>query len=94
MRVPIAASTLAVAALLAASPAAAQQQQPFCLKSGPAPANCMFASMAQCEQAKTRASDQCIMAQPGTTGAGGGTQQPGTMQRPAPGETPDANRPR
>ncbi len=94
MQVPIAASTLAVAALLAASPGAFAQQQAFCLKSGPAPANCIFATMAQCEQAKASASDQCLRAQAGTTGAGGGTQQPGTMQRPAPGETPDANRPR
>ncbi len=95
MRNLIAASTLAVAALLAAPLATLAQNQPYCLKSGPAPASCIFATMAQCEQAKTGASDQCIRAPAGgTTGAGGTMQQPGATQRPVPGDTPDANRPR
>jgi hypothetical protein len=93
MRNLIAASAVAVAALLAAPLAASAQNQPFCLKSGANPASCIFATMAACEQAKTGASDQCIRAPAGgTTGAGGTMQQPGATQRP--GDTPDANRPR
>lgn len=74
MRTLIASSGL-VAALFMASPTLAQSQDsPFCLKISPtAQPNCIYQTMAQCEQAKgTNVSAQCIpSSQAGTTGSGG-----------------------
>ena len=62
---PIASSTLAAAALLAASVLASAQtpmgDAPFCLKSAAGPTSCIFRTMAACEQSKLAASaDQCV----------------------------------
>ena len=84
-----------VAALLTASSTMAQNQQnqPFCLKSSPtAQPNCMFQTMAACEQAKgTNASAQCIpSSQAGTTGAGeGGSKMSPPKNQPSPSPTPN-----
>jgi Protein of unknown function (DUF3551) len=89
MRTLIASSGI-VAALLAASTAMAQtpsQNAAFCLKSSAtAQPNCMYQTMAQCEQAKgTNASAQCIP-NANTTGQGGagGKMSPPPSQSPTP----------
>ena len=80
-----------VAALLAGSMAMAQtpnQNAEFCLKnSASAQPNCIYQTMAQCEQAKgSNASAQCISSsQAGTTGSGGaGRMSPPQSQSPSP----------
>jgi hypothetical protein len=97
MRTLIASSSI-VAALLMASTAMAQtpnQQTPnqnaqFCLKSSPtAQPNCMYQTMAQCEQAKgSNASAQC-MPNSNTTGQGGAGRTP---MSPPPSQSPSPNR--
>jgi Protein of unknown function (DUF3551) len=90
MRTLIASSGI-VAVLLAASAALAQtpsQNAAFCLKSSAtAQPNCMYQSMAQCEQAKgTNASAQCIpnANTTGQGGAGGSKMSPPPSQSPTP----------
>jgi len=70
MRVLIASSALA-AMLLGAPTMATAQVGPgdYCLKKSSGAANCLYASMAQCEQAKTSQQDQCLPKSE-TTGAG------------------------
>jgi len=92
MRTLIASSGI-VAALLAASIAMAQtpnQQTPnqnaqYCLKSSAsAQPNCIYQTMAQCEQAKgTNASAQCVT-NPSTTGQGGAGGNMPKSQSPSP----------
>jgi len=90
MRTLIASSGI-VAALLAASAVVAQtpnQNAQFCLKSSAsAQPNCIYQTMAQCEQAKgTNASAQC-MPNANTTGqggAGGSKMSPPPSQSPSP----------
>jgi len=90
MRTLIASSGI-VAALLMASMAVAQtpnQNAQFCLKSSPtAQPNCMYQTMAQCEQAKgSNASAQCIPNSntTGQGGAGGATPKSPPSQSPSP----------
>ena len=89
MRTLIASSGI-VAALLMVSTAMAQNQQnaQFCLKSSPtAQPNCMYQTMAQCEQAKgSNASAQCIpnANTTGQGGAGGATPKSPPSQAPSP----------
>jgi uncharacterized low-complexity protein len=90
MRTLIASSGI-VAALLMASMAVAQtpnQNAQFCLKSSPtAQPNCMYQTMAQCEQAKgSNASAQCIPNSntTGQGGAGGATPKSPPSQAPSP----------
>jgi uncharacterized low-complexity protein len=90
MRTLIASSGI-VAALLVASTAVAQtpnQNAQFCLKSSPtAQPNCMYQTMAQCEQAKgSNASAQCIPNSntTGQGGAGGATPKSPPSQSPSP----------
>jgi uncharacterized low-complexity protein len=90
MRTLITSSSI-VAALLIASTAMAQtskQNAQFCLKSSAsAQPNCIYQTMAQCEQAKgSNASAQCISSsQAGTTGSGGaGRMSPPQSQSPSP----------
>ncbi len=93
MRTLIASSSL-VAALIAVSPAALAQSAPFCLKSSSGMANCVYSTMAQCEQAKgTNISAQCIPnTQSGTTGSGSG-MSPGSGQgSPMPQPSPSPSR--
>jgi hypothetical protein len=77
------ASSVVIAAMLAAAPAAvAQQNAAFCLRGSDSGAlNCSFQTMAQCEQSKKGASntESCI-ANPnrGTTGSGGSGMTPGS----------------
>jgi len=87
MRTLIASSGI-VAALLAASMAMAQtpsQNAQFCLKSSAsAQPNCIYQTMAQCEQAKgTNASAQCVT-NPSTTGQGGAGGNMPKSQSPSP----------
>jgi len=89
MRTLIASAGIVAALLMASSTMAQNQQnQPFCLKSSPtAQPNCMFQTMAACEQAKgSNASAQCIpSSQAGTTGSGSGTTPKSpTSPSPAP----------
>jgi uncharacterized low-complexity protein len=91
MRTLIASSGI-VAALLMASTAMAQtpnQNAQFCLKSSPtAQPNCMYQTMAQCEQAKgSNASAQC-MPNSNTTGQGGAGSTP---KSPPPSQSPSPN---
>jgi len=92
MRTLIASAGIVAALLMASSTMAQNQQnQPFCLKSSPtAQPNCMFQTMAACEQAKgTNASAQCIpSSQAGTTGAGGGAM-PKSPTSPSPAPPPN-----
>ena len=94
MRTLIASSGI-VAALLMTSTAMAQtpnQNAQFCLKtSATAQPNCMYQTMAQCEQAKgSNASAQCIpSSQAGTTGSGGAGRTP---MSPPPAQAPSPNR--
>ena len=94
MRTLIASSGI-VAALLITSTAMAQtpnQSGQFCLKSSAtAQPNCMYQTMAQCEQAKgSNASAQCIpSSQAGTTGSGGAARTP---MSPPPAQSPTPNR--
>jgi len=88
MRTLIASSGI-VAALLAASMAMAQtpnQNAQFCLKSSAsAQPNCIYQTMAQCEQAKgTNASAQCVP-NSNTTGQGGAGRTP---MSPPPSQSP------
>ena len=88
MRTLIASSGI-VAVLLAASAVMAQtpsQNAAFCLKSSAtAQPNCMYQSMAQCEQAKgSNASAQC-MPNSNTTGQGGAGRTP---MSPPPSQSP------
>jgi Protein of unknown function (DUF3551) len=93
MRTLIASSGI-VAALLITSTAIAQtpnQSGQFCLKSSAtAQPNCLYQTMAQCEQAKgSNASAQCIpSSQAGTTGSGTGS----TPMSPPPSQSPSPNR--
>ena len=92
MRTLIASSSI-VAALLMASTTMAQtpkQDAQFCLKSSAtAQPNCMYQTMAQCEQAKgSNASAQC-MPNSNTTGQGGAG---GTPKSPPPSQSPSPNR--
>jgi len=92
MRTLIASSGV-IAALLMASPALSQSPSaPFCLKSSAtAQPNCIYQTMAQCEQAKSgNASAQCIpSSQAGTTGSGGAQRTP---MSPPPTQSPSPNR--
>jgi uncharacterized protein DUF3551 len=94
MRTLIASSGI-VGALLLASTAMAQtpnQNAQFCLKSSAmAQPNCIYQTMAQCEQAKgSMASAECIpSSQAGTTGSGGSARTP---MSPPPAQSPSPNR--
>jgi hypothetical protein len=94
MRIFVSSSLLVAAALFAAPGAMAQapQNAPFCLKSGSGVTNCIYQTMAQCEQIK-QSNDQCLSrAQAGgTTGAGGNTPAPG-LQPPVGGNPPPQQR--
>ena len=92
------ASSVAVAALIAvpqlASAQAPNGNAPFCLKSTSGVANCIYQSLAQCEQVKL-AADQCLTSAQagGTVGQGSPSQTPGAGQqpplnRPAPSPAP------
>ena len=79
------ASSAVVGALFAATQFAAAQaptgSAAFCLKSTSGVTNCIYQTMAACEQVKL-ASDQCLTsAQAGGT-IGQGSQQPPASQRP------------
>ena len=85
MRTLIASSALVAAALLTTPQLATAQNAPFCLKSVSGVTNCIYQSMAQCEQAKPAGSaDQCLSAAQagGTTGQGSQQQQPGMPRQP------------
>jgi hypothetical protein len=89
----IIASSLLIAGALLAAPQLATAQAPagsaaFCLKSTSGVTNCIYQTMAACEQVKL-ASDQCLSsaAAGGTTGQGspqtpGSSPQPPSNQRP------------
>jgi hypothetical protein len=85
MRSFIASSALVAAALLTTPQLAAAQSAPFCLKSVSGVTNCIYQTMAQCEQTKPAGSaDQCLpVAQAGGT-IGQGSQQslPGSPRQP------------
>jgi len=73
----IASSALVAAALLTTPQLAAAQSSPFCLKSVSGVTNCIYQSMAQCEQAKPAGSaDQCLSAAQAGGTTGQGNQQP------------------
>ena len=82
MRMLIASSALVAAALLTTPQLATAQSSPFCLKSVSGVTNCIYQTMAQCEQTKAAGSaDQCLSAAQarGTTGQG---SQPGSPRQP------------
>jgi hypothetical protein len=84
MRTLLAAS-LGAAALLITPQVATAQEAPFCLKSVSGVANCIYQTMAQCEQTKVPGSaDQCLSATQarGTTGQGGQPPAPGMPRQP------------
>src|SRR5437588_803968 len=86
MRTLIASSALVAAALLTTPQLAAAQEAPFCLKSVSGVTNCIYQTMAQCEQTKAAGSaDQCLSAAQarGTTGQGQPTA-PGMPRQPSP----------
>jgi Protein of unknown function (DUF3551) len=85
MRTLLASLALVAAALLAAPQVAAAQEAPFCLKSVSGVTNCIYQTMAQCEQTKPPGSaDQCMSATlaRGTTGQGGQPTAPGMPRQP------------
>jgi hypothetical protein len=85
MRTLIASSALVAAALLTTPQYAAAQSSPYCLKSVSGVTNCIYQSMAQCEQAKPAGTaDQCLSAAQagGTTGQGRQQPQPGSQRQP------------
>ena len=85
MRTLLASLVLVAAALLATPQVAAAQEAPFCLKSVSGVTNCIYQTMAQCEQAKgSNASAQC-MPNSNTTGQGGAG---GTPKSPPPSQSP------
>ena len=81
MRILIPSSTLVALALLTTTQPASAQNAPFCLKSVSGATNCIYQSMAQCEQIKIpNSADQCLSAtQVGTVGQGGDQQSPPTQ---------------
>ena len=85
MRTLLASLVLVAAALLATPQVAAAQEAPFCLKSVSGVTNCIYQTMAQCEQTKVPGSaDQCLSATVarGTTGQGGQPTAPGMPRQP------------
>jgi hypothetical protein len=83
MRTLIASSALVAAALLTTPQLAAAQSSPFCLKSVSGVTNCIYQSMAQCEQAKPAGSaDQCLSAAQAGGTTGQGQPQPGSPRQP------------
>ena len=76
---------------IATGSAIAQTQPPrgqnmaFCLEGSTGDKNCGFATMAQCNAAKTGQSDKCSQNPQATTGSGSGMAPSGTA--PAPGGT-------
>ena len=95
MRTLIASSALVAAALLATPQLAAAQDAPFCLKSVSGVTNCIYQTMAQCEQTKPPGSaDQCLSAVQagGTTGQGSQPPVPG-MPRPPGSQVPGGGLP-
>jgi len=96
MRMFVSSSLLVAAALFAAPGAMAQQQAPqgapFCLKSGSGVTNCIYQTMAQCEQVK-QSNDQCLSrAQAGGTTGLGNPPMPPAPGQPAPGGNPPPQR--
>jgi hypothetical protein len=85
MRSLIATSALVAAALLTTPQLAAAQNAPFCLKSVSGVTNCIYQTMAQCEQTKPAGSaDQCLSAAQagGTTGQGNQQPLPSSPRQP------------
>jgi hypothetical protein len=86
MRILVSFSIVA-AAVAAHGGAVAQENAPFCLKSGSGVTNCIYQTMAACEQVK-QSNDQCLTsAQAGTTTGLGSTLSPPPPPQPAPGST-------
>ena len=95
MRSLIAASILVAGALALPQFAAAQAptgNAPFCLKGSVGAANCMYQTMAQCDQAK-KTGDQCLTSEQARGTVGQGSQQPGSQQRPPASNQPPASPP-
>ena|SRR5437764_9469458 len=85
MRTLLASSAFVAAALLSTPQGAAAQDAPFCLKSVAGVTNCIYETMAQCEQTKVPGSaDQCLSATlaRGTTGQGSQPTAPGMPRQP------------
>ena len=78
MRMLVASSSLVAIAMLTTPQLASAQNAPYCLKSVSGATNCIYQTMAQCEQAKiANSADQCLSTtQAGTVGQG--NQQPQT----------------
>jgi Protein of unknown function (DUF3551) len=90
MRSLISATAVAGALLVATQFAAAQApsgNSPFCLKSSSGATNCVYQTMAQCEQAKLN-SEQCL-----TIGQAGGTVGQGNPPQPNSQRPPIGNQP-
>jgi hypothetical protein len=89
MRALVVSSALVAAALLTTPQLATAQNSPFCLKSVSGVTNCIYQTMAQCEQTKAPGSaDQCLSAAQarGTTGQGGQEPPlPGSQRQPGAG---------
>jgi Protein of unknown function (DUF3551) len=75
MRLLILSSALAAGTLIAAPQAAFAQEKAFCLEGQAGLRNCIYDSVAQCQQALGGRAGNCI-ANPATTGAGGRMPEP------------------
>jgi Protein of unknown function (DUF3551) len=77
MRLLILSSALVAGTLIGAPQAASAQEKAFCLEGQAGLRNCIYDSVAQCQQALAGRAGECI-ANParGTTGAGGRTNEP------------------
>jgi hypothetical protein len=87
MRTLIASSALIAAALLTTPQLTAAQDAPFCLRSVSGVTNCIYQTMAQCEETKAPGSaDQCLSSAyaRGTTGQGNPPTAPGMPRQSAP----------
>jgi hypothetical protein len=75
MRLLILSSALVAGTLIAAPQAAFAQEKAFCLEGQAGLRNCIYDSVAQCQQALGGRAGNCI-ANPATTGAGGRMPEP------------------
>jgi hypothetical protein len=81
MRLLILSSALVAGTLIGAPQAAFAQEKAFCLEGQAGLRNCIYDSVAQCQQALGGRAGNCI-ANPATTGAGGRTNEPAPPSGP------------
>lgn len=96
MRMLVASSTLVAIAMLTTPQLASAQNAPYCLKSVSGATNCIYQTMAQCEQVKiANSADQCLSAAQagGTTGQGNQQPQMPGNQRPPGSQVPGGGLP-